>query len=136
MATTTAAEQTVTLGRARHRMQVSTLAHKYLTALLAHQKEHRLPGDSYEPGKIDLRLISYTHLCRLAHAGDPHRTHGELDAIHKWCALNHWPPIDALVVDATARRPGPRYPENHHWERDAYAALLFHYPEDAARTAS
>src|SRR5256885_5001626 len=110
MATSKGVEtETVTIGNARHRTGLSALAYKFLEVLLAHQREHRLPGDSYEPGKIDLRLISYTHLCRIARAGDPHNVaatiNPALDEIHRWCALNRWPPVDALVVEASSRRP-------------------------------
>ena len=135
----------VTIAFGKHRTAMGSLSHKLLVALLTHQREHRLSGETYQPGKIDLRLLSVARLGHLAHAGGRqplavpaamNAIAGALDEVHRWCAANHWPPLDALVVDASTRRPGPRYPDNHHWERDVYAALLFEYPAAAASIAT
>ena len=64
----------------------------------------------HRPPSIDPCLIAYGELCRSAGCpGLEHSIAPFLAEIAEWCDANSWPPINALAVNATSRRPGDGY---------------------------
>ncbi len=61
-------------------------------------------------GMIDRSTIFYGPLCN--RAGVPFLTHGVghfLGQIAEWCAVNEWPPLNALAVNGESWMPGGGY---------------------------
>lgn len=102
---------------------MSNVARSLLTALLPHQR-------SVKGRAINEAVIAYKDIYRRARVGFNRRWAGQqLFEIDEWCRANHWPPLNALVVNGKSRRPGATYPSGR-WEREVQAVLSFDYPDE------
>jgi hypothetical protein len=102
--------------------------------LLKHQKKHSLPPDAYEPHLIKPALLTYTACKTGSGAACSHRKLGApLGEVARFCLANSLPPLNALVINATTKRPGDEYlgtDNGTQWARDVYAVLAFDYPPE------
>lgn len=106
---------------------------KIAKALLEHQRENRLSRKAYRPDRIFKRLLTYGKLQKLAGIkAPPVRIGYYLGELARACARNHVPPLNALVVNGKRLAPGKSYEGagiDPDWKLDAYAALIWRYPE-------
>lgn len=68
--------------------------------------------------------ISYGALCEEARVGLPRGSGTFLAEVHRVCEKNHWPPLNALAVNAKKGRPGDNYPGKD-WEREIRECIAF-----------
>lgn len=103
--------------------------------LLAH---HRRTTQQHPPNdnqNADQYVITYGDLCNLVKAPHLTRIIGRfLLEVAEWCEQNHWPPLNALAVNAESRIPGDSYNgaggfTATDWPRDVRACIEFEgYP--------
>jgi hypothetical protein len=119
------------------RMKLSQTASRLLQALLDHQQQHRFVFRRfYRPEKVDDGLTTYGDIRAASGVtAAPRKLGPYLGEIARFCIANRIPPLNALVVNGKTRKPGESYlgsggSSETEWKRDAFAALIFQYPEN------
>ena len=104
-------------------------------ALLAHQKN--ISRDSASQSNLESFVISYTELCERAGVPEIKSLIGRfLREIATWCSDHGWPPLNALAVNHTTRKPGSGYDKApgcsvEAWPDQLAACISFTgYPEE------
>lgn len=92
---------------------MSPFAFALCRALIEHQFQVSARAKELSrPSDVDRRLITYADLCKRAgRAGDERSIGPYLLEVAEWCAAQNRPPLNALVVSATMRRPSDGYSE-------------------------
>lgn len=84
---------------------MTPIARALTNELLAHHRYACLPGRG-----IDQCLITYGNLCKRAGHSEALRSVGRfLLETAEWCAVNNYPPLNSLAVNAESRMPGDSY---------------------------